>query len=435
MIVVADSDSYLKWAAGMFPRHDESFSTSLYLVRGSTTPSDAQIDAALRTTDWSRGDLHLIEPGELLEPVAGADVLVVAVRGAMALVIGQSVIARLERRPVIVTGLPGMSIPAKRRGLVYRSYADLFVLHSKTEVEQFEEIGADTPLAGRFALATLPFTSPDVTVAHDPEGAYVFATQALVPATLAARRRLAQGLLDYAAAHPRRDLIIKIRNAEGERQTHADNRPLQRLVRELCDGVLPSNMRIEGGALVDVLDGAAGLITISSTAALEALEYGQPVALIDDFGVSKANLNRVFEDSGLLTPLGSLDPDPARWNGLDPAWLEHNYFHPEAANDWRERLDTLVEEREAGPLAEPTFLADVEFSAHELLYWSATALDEHQWTVAQRRAVVQERRRRAFKRALGAPQRTARRVLRGLRWRVRRVRGRGDAAAEGRGAA
>lgn len=403
VVVLADSDSYLKWAAGLFAKADSTLNTRIQLVRGSAHPSDEQIVSALRTTDWGPEDVAVVGVTQLAPLLEAADVVVLAVRGAMALVIGEQVLPALENRPVIVTGLPGMSIPAKRRGLVYRSYADLFIVHSIAEIEAFEKVGADTPLARRFALATLPFTSPDVAVHHNPNGPFVFATQAIVPPTANERRKLASALLEYARNYPDRDLVIKIRNAEGEAQTHADSRPVQRLMRDLAGGELPANVTIAAGAMVDALDGAAGLITISSTAALEAMEYGQPVAFISDFGIRKVNLNGVFADSGLMTRLRHLENDVRDWPIVDESWKARNYFHSLGQNTWRTRLDELLKLRAAGSLPEPVHLTRSEFDAHERAYWSATALVPAERSAAQRRAVRIERARRRFRRMRAVP--------------------------------
>lgn len=422
VLVIADSDSYLKWAAGLFRVDDPDFAPTVCLVKGSGEPSEAQVAASLRTTDWTPADVTRIDIAGLRERVATADAVVLAVRGSMALVIGERVIKPLGDRPVIVTGLPGMSWPAKRRGLVYRSYADLFVLHSKAEIEEFTALGRDTPLADRFALATLPFTNPHVRVRPDPAGPIVFATQALVPTTVKDRRRLARLLLGFASAHPDRTLIIKIRNSEGERQTHADTRPLQAMLREEAGGRLPLNVEVRAGALVDALDGAAGLVTVSSTAALEALEYGLPTALVNDFGVRKSLLNGIYMESGLLASLAELSPDVSTWGSPEPSWRDRHYFHEAAHNSWRTMLLARLADRESGSLPTPEFLTDREFSKHDRLYWSASALTPDEWTRAERVAIDVERSRRALRRARRLPRKAWRRLRRAVRWRVAAAR-------------
>ena len=65
-------------------------------------------------------------------------------------------------RPVLVTGLPGISVPATSRAVTSRAACDLFLLHSKREVAEFAEIGAQRGAAthlrvGPTALLACPY--------------------------------------------------------------------------------------------------------------------------------------------------------------------------------------------------------------------------------------------------------------------------------------
>ena len=55
-------------------------------------------------------------------------------------------------RPVLVTGLPGISVPATSRAVTSRAACDLFLLHSKREVAEFSEIGATARAATRLRV-------------------------------------------------------------------------------------------------------------------------------------------------------------------------------------------------------------------------------------------------------------------------------------------
>jgi len=93
---------------------------------------------------------------------------------------------------------------------------------------------------------------------------------------------------------------------------------------------------------------AGALVTVSSTAALEAVAMDLPVLLLDDFGVSPAMINTVFEGSGLF---GSThDLVAGRFRHAAPAWTADNYFHGLDGDDWTGRLDALVAAREIVPL-------------------------------------------------------------------------------------
>ena len=93
---------------------------------------------------------------------------------------------------------------------------------------------------------------------------------------------------------------------------------------------------------------AHSLVTVSSTAALEAIDTGVPVVVLNDFGVDDSLINTVFADSGCL---GDLDDVRAgRAFTPDPTWLLDNYFHPVGEDDLVERVSDLVRRRDSGLL-------------------------------------------------------------------------------------
>ncbi len=96
------------------------------------------------------------------------------------------------------------------------------------------------------------------------------------------------------------------------------------------------------------LAAASGLVTVSSTAAIEAVALGRPVLALDDFGVAPELINTVFEGSGLLGC--SADLIAGRFNRPTTAWLGDNYFHGRDQDDWVAQVQTLLAERERGEL-------------------------------------------------------------------------------------
>jgi len=79
------------------------------------------------------------------------------------------------------------------------------------------------------------------------------------------------------------------------------------------------------GSMAEQLTPGTAMVTVSSTAALEALDAGLPVLVLSDFGVSDEMLNKVFEGSGLLGTLADLKA--GRFFHPEQGWLRDNYFH------------------------------------------------------------------------------------------------------------
>ena len=155
------------------------------------------------------------------------------------------------------------------------------------------------------------------------------------------------------AGAPSRRVVVKVRARRGEAQTHAEAYDFAELLRDPevraeLGGTLPPNLIVEDGPMSEHLERAAALVTVSSTAVLEAIAAGVPAILVDEFGVEPRLINTVFEGSGLF---GGAD-ELAAWTGRhpEPAWRDDNYFHGREHDDWEEKLDVLLASREAAPL-------------------------------------------------------------------------------------
>jgi hypothetical protein len=164
-----------------------------------------------------------------------------------------------------------------------------------------------------------------------------------------ARRSLLVELADAAGSQP---IVVKLRASAGQQQTHRELWPYPDLWAELVtEGkVAAAAVRFSTGAMSAALDAAAGLVTVSSTAALEAIAAGIPVVILSDFGVSAEMINLVFERSGCLGTLD--DVRQGRFFFPDPEWLRTNYFHPTEESDWLELLERLLAQRRATGLSD-----------------------------------------------------------------------------------
>ncbi|MDM4763364.1 hypothetical protein QT381_10125 [Galbitalea sp. SE-J8] len=352
VLAVADSDSYVKWGAAMLDRMPPEWDRELVLLATPVLPSAAQLAAALAGSMFAAPGAPVVDLRDLAERVARdrPDVVLLSVRGPVVRVLVRSVVAAaVGPRPVIVSGLPGISIPETYQALYYRSQVDLVVLHSKREVRAFTELAADRGMQQSFALATLPFLpTRRAGTSTDDAADIVFAAQAKVPALLEERVGLVERLVAVARARPDRRVVLKLRGLAGEPQTHAEKHPLDTILAGLDD--VPPNVVVSTGPMAEHLDRAAVLATVSSTAAVEAIALGVPVRLIDDFGVSGGLINIVFEGSGLFGPTESLAAD--EFAPPAAAWLDDNYLHAAGDTDWIAKIEhaALLRSRGALPL-------------------------------------------------------------------------------------
>ena len=144
VVAVADTDSYVKWAAALLGSRPDAVDGRLLVLDTPLVVSEAQQRSALAgsglTDVWrvSFDDL----PARLAE--RDPDVVLLAARGPLVRVLAR-VVRTCVPSSVIATGLPGISVPATRKALVYRASCDVFVLHSHREVREFTALASLSP--------------------------------------------------------------------------------------------------------------------------------------------------------------------------------------------------------------------------------------------------------------------------------------------------
>jgi hypothetical protein len=345
IIGIADSDSYVKWGAATLARAPRAWDTSFVVLDTPFLPTAAQRAAAV--DGLLDADPPVLSLAALTELVAKEqpDVVFLSLRGPTIRVVLRAVLGVSGRRPILVSGLPGISIPATRKALTFRSQVDLILLHSKRELRDFPEVAEKLRIEQAFGLATLPFfaSSPRAAVMRDE---IVFAAQAKVPRLRSERVDIVNWLAACARAHPELRVVVKLRAVGNEKQTHAEQYPYDQLLDELPSR--PTNLVAESGSMAAHLVRAVGLVTVSSTALIEAAAIGVPGLALDDFGVDPVLINTVFEGSNLVGP--STELVAARFRMPDPAWLDENYFHDPRDDDWVMRIEALVAARDVAPL-------------------------------------------------------------------------------------
>jgi len=356
VVGLVDTDSFAKWGAHLLASAPADWDLELRTVATPRSASPKQLRSAFRGLDRRLAHLHREPPAPkdvdaVVEELRQdpPDAVLVSLIGPVAELVIDEVHRRIPDRPVLVSGLPGISFPSKWKGIFFRARADLFVLHSHREVRAYEEMAREGGVEPHFALATLPFARG--VGATDGAGAtvrdsVVFAAQPSVPFERADRALVVRWLVDTARAHPEWRVVIKTRAAAGEHQTHREEHPYP----DLVPADAPTNLVVESGPMAEHLDRAVALVTISSTAVLEAAARGVPALTLTDFGIGRHLINEVFVGSGLEGD--AVDLVDGRFGVVRPEWMRDNYFHPAAEDDWQHRLVELMARRDAGTLVD-----------------------------------------------------------------------------------
>ncbi|MFD9213774.1 DUF6716 putative glycosyltransferase [Streptomyces sp. NPDC059544] len=356
--VLADSDTRWKWgaltarriAAGDDPA--DAAEPAGFLLRGRATPTARQLAEVGVAADTVRE----VTAAEFLRALRdeGYDVVVLAlVGGAVQALLHGIAALRLPRRPVLVTGYVGVVYEKLADGLLLRHGADVVLANSRHDADRFravyEGVGAD---ASSVTEAALPFLGGAPYERREGRDTVVFAVQPSVPESRSDRLYLLGRLAGHARLHPSREVLLKLRSRPGEHTTHLEELPYQRLAERLPGG-LPPNLSLVYGHMGEVLDRTDLLVTVSSTAALEALHRRIPTAVLTDLGVREALGNHHFLGSGLLTSWDRLDrghrPVP------DEEWLARQGVAADGRyattfDEARERVAALLRRPELPPL-------------------------------------------------------------------------------------
>ncbi|MFI8633019.1 DUF6716 putative glycosyltransferase [Microbacterium sp. NPDC077663] len=348
VVAIADADSFVKWSAALIDSAP-SVDPHLLLVRTPLTVSVAQEHAALAGTGIRPEAVTRVDCDDIAAWLAKdrPDVVVIGGRGPFVRLVMRQ-IDRVAPRPVVVSGLPGISIPAQRGAAMYRKHCDLMVVHSQRERRAFRHLAQRLGIELRLGLATLPFARP----ARRSQGGtdLVFAAQAIVPREPADRAAIADILRRAALADPSRRVVVKLRSRPelGETETHYERTELTELLRDR-----PDNLVFSHEPMAQALAHAEGLVTVSSTAAIEAMAMGVPVIALDTFGVTKTHLNTVFNGSGVQGT--AEDVIARRFRHPHAQWLADNYFHDPEQSTWWDDVEQLVALRRRG-LLPPRFV-------------------------------------------------------------------------------
>jgi hypothetical protein len=330
VLVLADTDSRWKWgfltAMQLFPAATHSG----LLLDSGRLPSERQLaDTGVSVQPEVAGTVpDFIELDELDE----VDALVLALPGGAVQAVLHGLARRwpkASRRPLVISGYVGVVYEKHAEGLLLRSGSDVILANSRSDADEFRRLLAGSGADASVVLETvLPFLGkPDSAHGHDGPFTLTFAAQPGVPGSRPDRELVLRRLIRHARLHPEREVLLKVRGKLGERTTHVEHYPYQQLAGRL--GVeRPDNLSIVHGNMGEVLARTDLLVTVSSTAAVEAMHRGIPTAILTDFGIKERLGNHYFIGSGCLTGFteldnGALPVADADWTsehglGLDP---------------------------------------------------------------------------------------------------------------------
>lgn len=228
-------------------------------------------------------------------------------------------------RPVIITGYIGMVLEKYTEGLLWRTGADYILINSSRDLERarrlFEELDLEPEPLFESGLVLLDGIKKRQDAPVWPPRKLVFAAQPHFPGSRRERLYILERLSEYAERFPDREVIVKLRTRPGVGSFHTEKYHYEELYEAGKERLSP-RLSFGYGSMAEYLEQADLLVTVSSTAVLEACAAGVPGAIISDFGIKESIGTEVFQGSGMLASFDELLAD--RRPEADEAWLREN---------------------------------------------------------------------------------------------------------------
>ena len=343
--IVAAFDNAANWAA---PVVDELAARSASVRFFTPTDERSSLSRAQLDRIASYPITHAPLADIATQLVRTSDVVIAQLAGSVAAELTTHLHAKTPEGalpPVIAGGFFGVVANNAHAGYEDRLGFDVLSLNTDIDRELFSGladafgIGTDNLLVS--GLALLPGQP-----APQKTGAIrrvLFTDQPTVPHSATERLYVYSKVAEYAAAHPDREVAIKPRHRPGEDTFHTMQHSPEELLAQLD---VPDNLVLNYASIAEQVDEIDLVITVSSTAALEALGHGCRVALVADLGVRQDLMNPVFLESGLLRTFDEITADAI--GAPSAEWLAGYFPSAAGATPATTLVDRILELVESG---------------------------------------------------------------------------------------
>lgn len=213
-------------------------------------------------------------------------------------------------RPKTVGGFIGEWISAEPQ-VTERTGLDLFIVNRADELTLFKTIASKFSFGCEFMHIPYPFVNRHdwarplpQKFSYRPDGPILYAEQVQVPRTPDERRLLFRTLAELARRHPNRDILFCEREIPMGGTRHRGIGGIDEFFDDLS-ALAPNLVRMPGGFRTALAE-AEMVMSVSSTACIEALLNGVPAVFIKDFTSSGTDK---FARTGLTMSLSDIfDP-------------------------------------------------------------------------------------------------------------------------------
>ncbi len=249
------------------------------------------------------------------------------------------------RWPLTVSAYPGILFRHQIEGMMDRSGADLLCLNSPVDLALYSHACEALGISASNAVVTgLPILWNLHPGRRGPveKPSIVFFEQPSVPGNPLQRHYVCNRLNDLAKRWPDHTVIFKPRTSGVERTLHRRHGEMASRIEKLMRK--SPNLQINYKPSLALLRQCGCAITVSSTAAMEAMALGISTRIVADLGVNETLGNHYFVASNTVRSFEAIIADP--FTPIhDEAWLDSHG----RCQDGRERfIEAMAERLERG---------------------------------------------------------------------------------------
>lgn len=231
-----------------------------------------------------------------------------------------------DARPILVTGFVGVGLFDTTVGYQRRLCSDLLFVNSRKDYQDCVSVAKAFNLSGdNVFISGMPFVGDINKNFSVPKhiDTVLFAGQPDVPRRIIDRIYLLEKMIEYATRFPERKILFKPRHRPNEVSLHKTKFHYEVLLKSYLKNTdVPKNFSIVYDSMQNLLEDSQLLITVSSTAAVEALAKSCHVAVISDLGISESFGTNFFLGSGMLTTFNKLYKE--EYTLPEKEWIDKN---------------------------------------------------------------------------------------------------------------
>ena len=317
VVAVACFDSFGKTAMTMLAAcRKQGAETELHLLQITNRALSRRQRLEIRRTD-RRTPIHKRPWGQfsaLASEIAdNTDVLILGLDGQRsrdALLQLSSIWEGRSKRPMLVSAYPGLLFRFALEGMLDRSGADLLCLNSEQDLNTYRQgrqaQGLNSDNAVVTGLPVLWNARPSGKQLEHPS--IVFFEQPSIPVHPLQRRYLCRQLKALAEAWPDHPVIFKPRTSSIESTLHRRHGEMAGVIEAMRERV--PNLQLSFKPATRLLRTCGCAITVSSTAALEAMAMGVSTRIVGDLGITETLGNHFFAESGAVADFAAIRANP-----------------------------------------------------------------------------------------------------------------------------